>query len=203
MRKIISILVISFLLFNSFSCATTGTAHERRDKGALIGSLIGGIVGGIIGEDTGRALIGGLMGAAAGAIIGAAIGDCLDKKVANRAETAIAYNYKDDEEKVILEQVLVEPETAKPEEKMKLEYRYCLLCPDKNKELEVKEITKIIKEEKVIYSTERKFLKEQGTYMSGFYITLPKDIEKGTYSFVVTINTGEKKDTFEKAFIVT
>ncbi len=73
MKKILSIVLITTLLFGMAACSSM----SRTGKGAAIGGAIGGVVGGIITDDTAK---GAIMGAVIGGAAGAVIGSYMDKQ---------------------------------------------------------------------------------------------------------------------------
>jgi len=77
MKKILTIVLCTMLMFINASCQST--SDNKTTEGALIGGLLGATAGGVIGHQSGHGLEGAGIGAAAGALTGALVGSQMKK----------------------------------------------------------------------------------------------------------------------------
>jgi mannitol-specific phosphotransferase system IIBC component len=187
MKKVVIVFVIfSFLGLQLIGCASmSGT-----EKGAVAGASAGGILGAILGDTKGA-----VIGAFAGAIIGAVIGNYYDKQTASRAEAAKKYEYKDKEKKLEIEDAAVKPQDITPGAKVETTVLYSVLTPDAGQNVKITETRTLISGQERMELAKREVIRPQGTHLSTMKFTLPKDIEKGDYTLIITISDGKQTKT--------
>lgn len=77
MKKILTVILCTMLMFINASCQST--SENKTTEGAIIGGLLGATAGGVIGHQSGHGLEGAGIGAAAGALTGALVGSQMKK----------------------------------------------------------------------------------------------------------------------------
>lgn len=184
MKRFIVILVLfSFLGFQLTGCATmSGT-----EKGAATGAVAGGILGAIIGDTKGA-----IIGTLAGAVVGGVIGNYYDKQVASRAEAAMKYEYKANEEKLEIENSLITPQSAAPGATVESNVQYTVLAPIETQNIKVTEARTLSDGRDMIELAKREIVRTQGTHHSTMKFTVPEGIDKGNYTLITTISDGKR-----------
>lgn len=191
MKRVTAIVVTCSLLTVPFiGCASmSGT-----EKGALIGTGAGAGLGAIIGHQSGHTAEGALIGGLVGALAGAVIGNYYDKKMATRAQAVQKYEYKPTESKLEIEDSSINPQYVAPGSSVEANVQYTLLAPVETQQMTVTETRTLLGKETIKLS-EKTFPRDQGTHLSTFKFTMPKDIEKGDYVLATTISDGKQAKT--------
>jgi surface antigen len=192
-RLIIIFVIFSFLGLQLTGCATTtGTG-----KGAAAGAVAGGVLGAILGDTKGA-----IIGAFAGAIVGAVIGNYYDKQVASRAEAAKRYTYKPVEEKLEIEESVIQPQNVSPGSTVESHVQYTVLAPIETQQIRITETRTLVNGKERLELARREVVRTQGTHLSTMRFTMPRDIAKGDYTLVTTISDGKQTRTTKSALNV-
>jgi len=195
MKKFIaSLVVLSFIGFQSSGCSSLQPKFgTKAGMGIFSGGLSGVIVGGLVGNVFG-ALLGGMVGLA----VGDFIGEHYDKKLGTREEALAKYRLKDKEEKLFLEESLVDPVSAGAGSTIKTSVRYTVIAPVDIKEMKITE-TRMLFNEKAgfLKLDERQVLRTQGTYSSMLKFTVPGNISKGLSTVITVISSDKQTEKIE------
>jgi surface antigen len=191
-------LIIIFVIFSFLGLQLTGCATmSETEKGAAVGAVAGGILGAILGDTKGAVL-----GAFAGAIVGAVIGNYYDKQIASRVEAAKKYEYKAKEEKLEIEDSLVEPQNVSPGSTLNAHVQYTVLAPAETQQIKVTETRILANGNERLELAKREIVRTQGTHISTIKFTMPKDIEKGDYTLITVISDGKQTKSVKDQLIV-
>lgn len=191
MKRMVAVFIIfSFLGLQLTGCATM----SETEKGATVGAVAGGILGAILGDTKGA-----IAGAFAGAIVGAVIGNYYDRQVASRAEAARKYEYVAREEKIEIEDVVIQPQNVSPGSTVDAHVQYTILLPTEAQQVRITEARILVNGRERIELARREVVRQQGTYLSTMKFTMPKDIAKGDYNLITTISDGTRSKTAKSA----
>jgi len=190
MKKLTATFVI--LLFAAYLLSGCSSLQpkfsSKEDMGIFSGGISGVIIGGIIGNIPG-ALLGGIMGLAVGDYVGVHY----DKKLATREDALMKYKMKDKQEKLMVEESVVDPLNASAGSTVKTSVRYTVIAPEEIKEMKITETRMLFNETAgYVKLDERQVLRTQGTYSSMFKFTVPDNIAKGV-STIITVISNDKQ----------
>lgn len=189
MKKFIVILVLfSFLGFQLTGCAFMSQTENRQAVGAASGGILGLIIGGNA--------LGAIVGAFAGTIVVPVGGYFYDKLVAPRAKAVKKYGFRAEEEILEIEESLIVPQNVAPGSTVEADVQYTVLAPVDTWQLKITETRMLAKRnEGLIELAKREVFKTQGTHISKFKFTIPKEISKGDYTLITTISNGKQTRT--------
>lgn len=189
MKKFIIIFIVfSFMCVQLSGCSSLNPKFANRaDMGMFSGCISGLIAGGLLINLPGAGL-----GCMLGTGVGFFIGEQIDKKLATRKEALMKYKLKDNEEKLLVEESLIDPQNAVVGSTIKTSVQYTIIAPDDIKEIKITE-TRMLFNEIIgfIKLDERQVLRTQGTYRSIFKFTVPEKISKGD-SIIITVISDDK-----------
>jgi hypothetical protein len=190
MKKLIGIFVV--LLFTAFQLSGCSSLQPKfstkEDMGMFSGGISGVIIGGLIGNIPG-ALLGGIMGFTVGDFVGVHY----DKKLGTREDALMKYKMKDKQEKLMVEESVVDPLNASAGSTVKTSVRYTVIAPEEIKEMKITETRMLFNETMgFLKLDERQVLRTQGTYSSMFKFTVPENISKGV-STIITVISNDKQ----------
>jgi hypothetical protein len=193
MKNFITILMVFLLsVFQLDGCASVKSQFDfqtKEDKALFGGGVSGVLIGGIASGNVFGALLGGMLGTA----LGAFIGHYLDNKVASREDALLKYPLRDDENKLFIENSSTFPDAASTGSKVNALVQYTVLAPADIRQIKITETRMLFNEkEGWIKLAERRVVRTQGTYSSGFSFTVPKRISKGD-AVIVTIISNDKQ----------
>ena len=186
MKKFIIIMVISsFLCSQITGCAFFSQTENREAVGAVSGGVLGFAIGGNA--------LGAIIGALSGTLVAPAIGYFYDKKIAPRKKAAEKYKLRDREEKLVIEESSIVPQNVASGSAVETSVQYTVLAPIDTQQIKITE-TKMLTNhnEGVIEIAKREVLKTQGTHISKFKFTVPKEISKGDYTLITIISNGKQ-----------
>jgi hypothetical protein len=190
MKKLIGTFVV--LLFTAFQLSGCSSFQQKfstkEDMGMFSGGISGVIIGGLIGNIPG-ALLGGIMGFTVGDFVGVHY----DKKLGTREDALMKYKMKDKQEKLMVEESVVDPLNASAGSTVKTSVRYTVIAPEEIKEMKITETRMLFNETAgFVKLDERQVLRAQGTYSSMFKFTVPQNIAKGV-STIITVISNDKQ----------
>jgi hypothetical protein len=201
--RVMSLLVLFFLLTGLFGCASIPEEHKGAATGAAVGGATGAVAGAVLGKEgskTGTAVIGGLLGA----LVGGAIGHYAYDKKRSQEETAQRYEHQPSSGTMVrIEETSVVPQSVRPGEKVELKVVYAVLGASAGSEMSITEIREVRYGDELVGKPEVTVKREGGTYTSTIPLFLPADAKTGTYRVLTTIQTGGTKDARETTFKVT
>jgi hypothetical protein len=201
-RRTISVIAILTFLAGVFGCASVPEEHKGAATGAGIGAATGAVAGALLGSKgakTEMAILGGLVGALAGG----AIGHYAYDQKRTKDETAKKYNYSSSQGKLIrIEDVSAVPAAVSPGDTIELKMTYALLGIGSGKEADISEIREIRYEGEIYGKPQINVSRADGTYSSSVPITLPKDVKKGKYNVISTVQSSYASDSKEVSFQV-
>lgn len=191
-RFIVISMIFSFTGFQFSGCATVQSEFDTRANMGMFGGCVSGvIVGGLVGNVFG-ALLGGMLGIATGNYVG----EHYDKKLGTREEALMKNRLKDKEEKLHVEESLIDPRNAVAGSTIKTSVRYTVLAPADIKEIEITETRMLFSDkEGFIKLDERQVLRTQGTHSSMFKFTVPEKISKGDALVITIISSDKQKES--------
>lgn len=200
--KILSVVVLIFLLSGLSGCANIPSEHTGAATGAGIGAATGAAAGAIFGKEgskTSAAVWGGLVGG----LIGGAVGHYSYDVKKNQAETAKSYNYQPSMGTVLrIENVTATPETVNAGTPVDLKMTYAVLTPSVETETNVTETREIRYQGELVGRPEVNVTRRGGTYTSSIPLLLPSTAKKGRYNVLTTVQAQNVKDSRETSFSV-
>lgn len=211
-RPFIAVVTILALVFCGFCCATTnpdGTPSTAQSTaagtlgGAAIGAALGAIIGAALGDPGRGAAIGAAAGALAGGIAGFAYGKHREQIARDRAAAEAMYSYKPEQgEKVVIENVAVNPQTTPQDSDITLTSTYTVLNGD-NQPMEVAVVQKLLANGKPMGQPYiAKDQKISGTYEFTLPTKINANAQVGRYTLITQVDTPNARDQKSVDFIV-
>jgi uncharacterized protein YcfJ len=201
-RKAVSLIVIAAFFSAIFGCASIPEEHKGAATGAGIGAVTGVVAGSLLGASGARtemAVLGGLLGALAGGLIGHY---AVDQKRTSQ-QTVEKYNYHSSRGVIVqIEDVSITPKTVWSGDQVEIKVTYAILGAGQDRQLEVTETREIRHKGELVGRPEVKLARQDGTYTSTVPITLPSQMNAGSYTVTVTVAAGNVSDSRETSFSV-
>lgn len=135
----------------------------------------------------------------AGALWEGISGEKKDEKTETREEALRRRGYRSLRDEIFLDQPQVSPASVARGGTLKQEMRYSILSPDADKSFTVTEVIVLTGEGLQLELSREGKERAQGTHVSGFQFTLPRDIMPGDYQLTTSVITGrESRSTAAK-----
>ncbi|MBM4287166.1 MAG: hypothetical protein FJ135_03270 [Deltaproteobacteria bacterium] len=211
-RNFLAIITIVALVVSGMGCATTNpdgapspaaSAAGGAVGGAALGAALGALLGLATGDVARSAVVGAIAGAAAGGIAGLTYGHYLKEQYRNRQTAEAFYQYDPQQgEKVVIDQVSVQPEAVAPGSQVTLESIYTIL--NGNDQPVPVEVTQgVINQGKFVY---RPAVNSSQQASGSYRLALPfslGSLPEGKYTFLTQVKAGQTQGTRACDFYIT
>jgi hypothetical protein len=198
-KSIILCMACSFLWVQLSGCASYNRQFANRaDMGMFSGCISGMIAGGILLN-----LPGAGMGCILGSGAGFFIGERIDKKLGTRREALMKHPLKENEVKLLVEEHSTLPQNAPVSSTIKTSVQYTIIAADEDKKIAITERRMLFNEKAgVVQLDERRVLRTQGTYESGYTFVVPENVSRGDCTIITTISDDTQTRTLLSHFTI-
>ncbi len=200
MRKIISYSLLFLFFLNCYSCTSTYKRLDIEEK-HIFNTLTGGVTGAL------------LQGSAGGFVLGAFVSDVIsytyikikynNHQIGSRDNAIKRYVERHTHAQLFLEDASVNIKKDDSVSSIKANVVYTVLGPENIQEMQIKERRVLFAVHKRIDIDDRLIKLPQGTFISEIEFTLPKQIQKGTYTLLTTISDGKNIKRVETKIDIT